>query len=1052
MNTIFTLFVQWVLKHRILVLLLAAGIFFVGVYVALTTPLDILPDLNRPTVTIFAEAPGMATEEVESLVSMPIESAMNGAAKVERVRSVSALGLALIFVEFDWNQDIYQSRQIVTEKLSSVSLPEGVDTRLGPVSSIMGEIQLIGISSKKGTTTPAELRQIADWTVRPRLLTINGISQVTNIGGDLKEYQIRIDPVRLSNYQLSIKEVTEKIQGTTTNKSGGFLSTDDKEYPVRIIGNTTDIEVLEDTVIGRHENTLIYLKDIATIVLGKPQSPRGDASINAKRGVIMSITKQPGANTLELTESVHTTLQELQASLGEDIEIHPDLFKQEKFIKNGIRNVIDATRDASILVIIILILFLGNIRALGITLTALPFSFAISILILRMFNVDINVMTLGGLAVAVGELTDDAIVDVENIIRWMKENKKNGSKLSTLECVLHGSSEVRGSIIFSTIIVVLVFLPMLALGNIEGKLLAPLALAYITSLIASTIVAMTITVVLSYYFLPKSKLIQKDHETWLVRKVKDMVRPVLRLSIRFPYVSALICVVSLVISGSMFMSAGKEFLPPFNEGTLTIGATLAPGASLELSNDVGRKIEETLLTIPGVKSVARRTGRAEEDEHANSVNVSELEVDIEEREKDRIIEEIQKALAQKDLNNASVSIGQPISHRIEHILSGVRAPLVVKVFGPDLGELKRYAEEIKAMMADIPGTLNPNVEQEVLTSQISIIPNRERSAQYGFVFDSLTETISTLFAGETIGKIIDQDKIYNLVIQIDKAFLTDPQSMGSIVLKGNNNVGIPLSSLADITTKEGNNSISHDNGKRRIVISSGIQDGDSVTIIETLKTKIAQTLTLDREYSISYEGTYKSQQESSMRLLVLSLLACIGVMIVLYINFRSIRLVLQVVSVVPVAYLGAMIGVLLTGNVISLASLIGLISLLGLGSRNGLLLIEHWKFLAMEEKRPVDHELIIQGSLNRIIPMLMTSLSASLALIPLLLAANEPGKELLYPLSVVIFSGLISTTVVEILLRPGLFELFGKKALIRKVTSTRAITDRELTTVQDVSS
>ncbi len=1029
---LFDRIVRWVLTNRILVLVGASGLLFYGTYVTLTSPVDILPDLNRPTVTIFSEAEGLATEEVETLVTFPIESVMNGAPDVERVRSISSAGLSLVFVEFDWGKDIYLARQIVSEKLQAISFPEGVESKLGPISSIMGEIQLIGLSSKAEAPDLQELRTLADWTVRPKLLTVPGVASVTILGGQIQEYQIKVDPVKLANMQMTITELEEKLGSIVDNKSGGFIATDTLEYPIRVIGRSADLDVLGSTVIAEHEGTLIYLRDVAQIRKASQVAPRGDASINGKPGVLLSITKQPGVNTVELTERIEVALEELHDSLGEDIEILTDLFKQEKFIENGIENVMGATRDAAIFVIIILILFLGNFRAIGITLTALPFSFVTAILILRTLGIDINVMTLGGLAVAVGELVDDALVDVENIIRWLRENKKRAIPLSTYEIVVRASSEVRGSIVFSTVIIVLVFLPLFALSNIEGRLLAPLGLAYIVSLICSMIVAMTITVILSYYFLPGSKLIKEAKETWLVRFIKRKVEPIIRWNIHHPQVGLTIIAVSIVTTGLMMLQAGKDFLPPFNEGTLTIGVSLPPGTSLNQSSELGTRIEKAILQVEGIRSVARRTGRAEDDEHANGVNVSEMEVDIDvNAEKDEVIAAIKEKFAEINLQGANVSIGQPISHRIEHILSGVRAPLVIKLFGSDLEELNTYAEKIRGMLATIPGTLNPVVEQEVKIPQIAITPNRDRAAQNGFVFGELTDMLEVQLAGEKIGQILEGSRSFPLVLRLDEQSLQDPKQIGSLLIRSPRGTTVPLSAIADITIDEGRNTISHDNGQRRIVISSGILDGDSVTIIEELKKKIAKDLPLPQGYFLSYEGTYQSQQESSRNLAIFSFLSFLGIVAALYFKFRSFSFVIQVLIIIPVTYLGAMTAIFITGNVIDLAHLVGLISLLGLAARNGLLLIEHWVHKATEEGIPFSEDLIVMGSLNRITPMLMTSLTAMLALIPLILGAGEPGKEILHPLAVTMFGGLLVSLVVEMVVHPGLFYLLGRKALIR---------------------
>ena len=1032
---IFDTCIRTVLKNRTLVLVLSAVTFVYGAWVTVNSPVDILPDLNRPTVTIFAEAEGLAAQEVETLIAFPIESVMNGATGVERVRSISSPGMALIFVEFDWKQEIFQARQIVSEKLNSVSLPEDVETNLGPISSIMGEIQLVGLSSPTGNMSPGELRALADWTIRPKLLTVSGVASVTIIGGHIEQYQIQVDPVRLSNRGMTIAELEEKLESLSENKSGGFVSTDSNEYPIRIIGRTTDLDVLRNTAIANHEGTLTYLRDVATIAKAPQISPRGDASINGEPGVLMSITKQPGINTLELTASIDEAIASLQESLSEDALLHPDLFRQEVFIRNGVDNVIGAIRDAGILVIIVLLLFLGNARAIGITLAALPLSFVVAILILRQLNIDINVMTLGGLAVATGELIDAAVVFVENTIRWLRENKNKVNPLSSFEVVLRASNEVRGSIIFSILLVVLVFMPLFALGNIEGRLLAPLGIAYIIALIASMVVALTFTIVVSYILLPTSKAVQTGIDTPLLRFIKKKAEPIIRLSIRKPKIGLFVAAISTIVTIVLVMQAGKEFLPPFNEGTLTIGVALPPGSSLEKSNALGTKIEKELLKIEGILSTARRTGRAEADEHAAGVNSSELEVnvDLKIRSKDEIIADVKTAFAGLDLQGANVSIGQPISHRIEHILSGVRAPLVIKLFGPDLDELQVYAGQVRDLLEEIPGTLNPVVAQEVKVPQITIEPNRDRIAQYGLGFGEFTDIVEIQLAGESIGTILEGSQSFDLILRLEEKAVNDPDKIGRLLIAVPNGTVVPLSTLANIRITEGRNSISHDNGQRRMVISSGILDGDSVTIIETLKKRVAEEVELPQGYFLSYEGTYKSQKESSRRLVLYTLLAFLGILGLLYYKFRSVSFVFQVLVNIPVTYAGAMFAVLITGNVINLAGLVGLISILGLASRNGILLIEHWIFKATEEGEPFGEELIVSGSLNRLSPMLITSLTSMLALLPLLWNANQPGKEILYPLAVTTFGGLLVSLVVEVMIRPGMFALLGEKPLKRAV-------------------
>ena len=841
-----------------------------------------------------------------------------------------------------------------------------------------------------------------------------------------------VDPQRLLNYDLDIGELAEKLQGIVENKTGNFLVTSEQEYGIRIIGRTTDLETIKQTVVAQQDGRLVTLGDIADVVIGAQPNPRGDASINAQPAVLMSITKQPGQNTLDLTDRVRTALEELQPSLGGNVQVH-EVFAQEKFIQNGISNITTAARDAAIIVLVVLLLFLGNLRATAITLIALPFSFVVAILILLALKLEINVMTLGGLAVAIGELTDDAVISVENTIRRLRQNKQQGNPLPVFEIILKASSEIRGSVIFSTILVVFMFLPLFALSGIEGRLLAPLGFAYIIALIASTIVAMTVTAAFCSLLLPGSKLLDKTDYTWFARKIKDLATPLIRWSIRNGKAGLLLAFIATIFTAILAVNAGKEFLPPFNEGTLTINVSLEPGTSLKKSNEIGVRVEKAILGVPNVLAIGRRSGRAEADEHANGVNISEMEVDImSDVDKDVIIEHIQIALQKIDLQGANVSIGQPISHRIEHILSGVRAPLVIKIFGPDLEVLRVKANQLRDLMEAIPGTLQPVVQQEVLVPQINIEPNRDALAKFGFGFDEFTEDLEIALSGLEVGTLLEGNRSYNLTMRIAPESVNDLEKIQSILVKAPNGAIITLSQVAQVKESRGQNTISHDNGQRRIVVASGILNGDSVTIIETLKKQVASQMDMPQGYFISYEGTYKSQQESSRKLIFFSLIALLGIVIALYLKFQSMLLVFQILINVPVTFLGGMIAINLTGDIINLSGLVGLISLLGLAARNGILLIEHWLYLIHEEGLSFCEETILQGSLNRLIPMLMTSLTSMMALLPLIIGGNQPGKEMLYPLSVVVFGGLLVSTIVEMLIRPGLFVLMEKQQ-IKKV-------------------
>ncbi len=1031
METIFENIIKWVLQKRKFVLLTSLALFLFWVYQTITSSVDILPDLNRPTVTVFTEAEWFAAEEVELLVTTPIESVLNGASWVERVRSISSAGLSLIFVEFDWNEDIYLARQIVSEKLNTANTPEGTNSVLGPISSIMWEIQLIGLSSPNGSVSSWELRALADWSIRPKLLTLSGIAQVTVIWGQREEYQILLDPNKLANTWVALDEIIWKLEWIVENKSGNFLVTENGESPIRIIAQTNDLDTIKQTIIAQNNGVFTKLGDIAEVSKSAAINPRWDAGINGNPGVIMSIQKQPDQNTLELGERVKSTLDELQLTLWDDVTLHNDLFTQEKFIRNGINNISTAIRDASILVVIILILFLWNWRALVITLTALPLSFIMSILILRWFGIELNVMTLWGLAVAIWELTDDAVVDLENSIRWLKANaqkKDNDPTKKTLkEVILGASREVRGSVVYSTILVTLVFLPLLALGWIEWRLMAPLAIAYITALVSSTIVAMTIMVILRYYLLPHKSILKNTKPTFTVKWLHNLALPAIKWSLNFPKWWVMLAIWGIVLTSLLVVTSWKEFLPPFNEWTLTIWVSLPPGSSLSQSNTVWTTIEKALVWISDVTSVARRSGRAEEDEHANGVQISELEVDINaDANKNDVIQEIKDVFGHIDVQGANVTIGQPISHRIEHILSWVRAPLVIKVFGNDLDTLRSLAEQIQSELAKIPGTLAPVVQQEVKVPELSIIPNRQKLSQFGMRVWEFTDTTETLLAGHDLGTILEGNRSYELTLRLPPESIQNKRDISYLPIANVDGKLVSLWEVAEVKETLGRNTISHDNGQRRMVVSSGILDGDSVTIIETLKKRIAENIQMPKWYFVSYEGTYKSQKESSRKLIIFSILAFIGIVVALFIKFRSMSLVLQVLANIPVTFLWGMIAIKLTGNVINLASMVWLISLLGLAARNGILLIEHWKYLIEKEGMPFNKQTIITGSLNRLTPMLMTSLTSMLALLPLIIWWESPGKEILYPLATVVFGWLLVSTLVEVFIRPGMFLMFYK--------------------------
>jgi CzcA family heavy metal efflux pump len=1022
--------IKFSLANRLIILAFAIILMVAGTYTALQLPVDVLPDLNRPRVTIFLEAEGMAPEEVEALVTLPVETSLNGATGVEAVRSNSAIGLGMVFVEFDYGMDIMKARQIVSEKLQTIQsqLPEGITPVLGPVSSVMGQIMLIGLSSD--TTSKAELRTIADYTIRQRLLSVKGVSQVIPIGGDKLQYQVLVSMPKLNAAGLSINNIEEGLKNSNLNTTGNFFSSHGTEVLIRNLGRLHSIDDLKNIVVGYKDNTPILLEQIADVQFGA-KFKRGDGSLNAKPAVILSVEKQPNASTVELTEQIIQALEGLKPALPKDVIINTDVFKQSNFIESAIKNVEEALRDGAILVVIILFLFLLNFRTTFISLTAIPLSLIVTALVFKFFGIGINTMTLGGLAIAIGELVDDAIVDVENVFRRLRENKQSANPKNTLKVVFDASSEVRNSIVYATIIVVLVFIPLFSLSGIEGKIFAPLGIAYITSIIASLFVSLTVTPVLCSYLLPNMKLMKEHKDGFLVRWLKTQDTKLLHFGLSNPKKVLVTASVLFFIAISFIPFFGTEFLPPFNEGSLTINLQADAGTSLEESNKLGTIAEQQLLKVPEVAFTSRRTGRAELDEHAESVNNSEIEVAFKneesKRSKDEILQDVRNKLSV--VKGVSINIGQPISHRLDHLLSGVRAQVAIKIFGNDLMELRKYAGEIKNNIENIPGVVDLNVEKQVQVPQLFIKLKEDAIKYFGMQRGEVVKDLETLFQGSIVSQMLDGQKRFDIILKLPENQRNDISTIRHALMETPTGQLIPVKEIANIYFENGPNTINHENTQRRITISCNVVGRDLGSTVQEIQDKIHDSVKLPQGYFITYGGQFESQKSASQLILILSVFSLLGIFLVLYSHFKSPVIVLQIMLNIPLALIGSVIAVMLTGGIFSIASLVGFITLTGIASRNGIMMISHYIHLVEHEGELFDKKMIIRGSLERLVPVLMTALVAALALIPLTLSKDAPGKEILYPVATVILGGLLSSTLLDMIVTPVVFYLFGEKAL-----------------------
>lgn len=1040
--------IRFSLQNRLLMVAAAVFLVIYGGWQAYQLPIDVFPDLNRPRVVIMTEAPGMAPEEVETLISFPLETTLNGATGVQDVRSSSGVGLSVIYVEFDWGTNIYNDRQIVNERVALVAdrLPPGVTPQLAPISSIMGQIQIIGMYSEGGKTPPLELRTLADWVVRQRLLTIPGVSQVIVMGGERKQFQVLVDPNDLLRYGVTLHEVKESVRESNQNTAGGYLDQQGpNELLVRSLGRVKTVDELSHIVVAHRDGQSVRLSQVARIVEG-PQVKRGDSSAFTREetesgafgggpAVVLTINKQPNADTREVTEAVHLALENLKPSLPADVRLLPGLYEQKAFIDLAIENVMDALRDGGILVVIILFLFLMNLRTTFITLTAIPLSIVITALVFQAFGLSVNTMTLGGLAVAIGELVDDAIVGVENVFRRLRENRHGANPKEPILVVFQASAEVRNPVVFGTAIVVLVFIPLFALSGMEGRLFAPLGVAYIVSIVASLFVSLTVTPVLSYYLLGRAELSHVEKDGLLLRVLKRIAERVIRVSLRLSWPILLIAAVAVGVAGWGVLHLESDFLPPFNEGAVQVNVLLPPGSSLATNNAVSAKVEERLREIDDIVAFVRKTGRAELDEHAEGVNVTEIIATIDphtDRSREEVIEEISEALG--DIPGIVTAVEQPLAHLISHMLSGVKAQVAIKLYGDDLDVLRREAQKMQAAISGVEGVRDLQVEQQVIIPQLRIEADGYKLEQFGLRRLDVNEFVETAMQGEVVSQVLDGQRTFDLLVRLDEKYREDPETLRRLVIELPGGGTAKLEDVADIYNAGGPNTINREQVRRRIIVQCNVTGRGLVDVVEDIKQRVAPIeASLSTGYFTEYSGQFESQQSASRTIVVLFAISLVGMFLLLFKMFHSANLALQVMIALPMAFIGSVAALYVTGQTLTIASMVGFISLCGIASRNGILLIDHYFHLVKYERETWSRDMIVRAGKNRLAPVLMTALTSGIGLAPLALAAGEPGKEILYPVATVIIGGLITSTLLEFLVRPALFWTIGMGAARRVV-------------------
>lgn len=1019
--------IRFSLQNRAFVLMAAVLLMVGGIYTTSHIDVDVFPDLNAPTVVVMTEATGMAPEEVERLVTFPVETAMNGASDVRRVRSSSTAGFSVVWVEFDWGTDIYRDRQIVSEKLAEVgeSLPPdcGKPT-LGPQSSILGEAMIIGLDSD--TTSMQDLRTLADWTFRPRLLSLGGVAQVTVIGGDIKEYQIKLSPEKMKHYDVSLQEVISATESMNRNSTGGVLYEYGNEYIIRGLLSTDDIDGIGRAVVRMQGDVPITLNNIAEIAVGPKAPVLGVASHRGKPAVLMTVTKQPDASTALLTEKLDKAVEDLKSQIPSDVNVSTDIFRQQKFIDSSIDNIKKSLYEGALFVIIVLFFFLMNVRTTLISLVTIPLSLLVSVLTLKFMGLTINTMSIGGMAIAIGSLVDDAIVDVENVFKHLRQNRKlpESERFPVLEVVFNASREVRLPILNSTFIIVVSFVPLFFLTGMEGRMLRPLGIAFITALFASTLVALTLTPVLCSFLLGSEKSDKAGKEPALVRWLQKIYNVALEWVLSHKKLTLGSVAALFAVALALFCSFGSSFLPAFNEGSFTINVSTLPGVSLEESDNVGRRAEMLLLSVPEIKTVARKTGRAELDEHALGANVSEIEAPFElsDRPKKAVVEEIRHKLG--TLPGVNVEIGQPISHRIDAMLSGTRANIAIKLFGTDLNKMFEIGNQIKTEISAIPGVVDLNVEQQVERPQLQIVPKREMLAKYGVTPSEFTDMVEVYLAGRTVSRVYEGNRVFDLTVKADDDSRSTIEAIRDIpvdVVGGK----VSFSQIAEIRSAAGPNTINRENVARKIVISANVSDGDLQGAVNRIRKTINDNVPLPEGYHVEYGGQFESAQSATRTLLVTSLMAILVIFLLLYGQFKNVRQASAVLLNLPLALIGGVFAIFFADGIISIPAIIGFISLFGIATRNGMLLIDRYNELRQSGLSL--HDAVMRGSLDRLNPILMTALTSALALIPLALGGDLPGNEIQSPMAKVLLGGLLTSTMLNGFIVPVVYILISKK-------------------------
>lgn len=1020
--------IKFSLHNRFFVVIASVLLLIFGSVISSKMEVDVFPDLTAPTVVVLTEAHGMAPEEVEKLVTFPIETSVNGATNVRRVRSSSSAGISIVWVEFEWNTDIYKARQIVSEKITAVAdkLPQGVgNPTMGPQSSIMGEIMLVSVTADK--TSQIDLRTIADWTIRPRLLATGGVSQVVVIGGEYKQYQILASPQKMNYYNVSLSELLKASEEANGNSSGGFMNEYNNEYIVKGIGRTNEIEALGQSVIKMKHGNPIKIEDVAEIKIGASLKI-GDGSLKGEPAVIMTVMKQPATNTLELTETIDASIADIQKNLPKDVHINTKIFRQADFINASISNIQKTLLEGTAFVIIILFLFLMNWRATFISLLAIPISLIVAILTLKWLGFTINTMSLGGMAIAIGDLVDDAIIDVENVFKRLKENalKPKSEQKDKLTVIFDGSFEIRSSVINATFIIIVAFLPLFFLSGMEGKLLAPLGIAFIVALFASLIVSITLTPVLASYLLTNDKMLLKQHkESWLVERLQKVYSNALNKVMEMKKAVLIVAGGLFLVSLFVMSQLGRSFLPEFNEGSLVVSAVSLPGISLEESNKIGTQVEKALLSVPEIKITTRRTGRAELDEHAQGVNAAEIDAPftLDERSRAEFMADVREKLA--GISGVNITIGQPIGHRIDHMLSGTRANIAIKIFGNDLNKLFTLSNDIKTEIQNIEGLVDLSVEQQVEIPQIQIKAKRAVLNQYGISIGQFNEFVDVAFAGEKVSEIYEGNKTFDLMLRFDDANKGKIENIKNAMIDTYDGKKIPLYYVADIVSASGPNTINRENVQRKTVVSANVSGRDQKSVVADIQKIINDKVKLPEDYHIEYGGQFEAEAEASKTLLLTSIISLLLIFLILYQEFKKVKTASIILINLPLALIGGVFSIYFTSGILSIPAIIGFITLFGVATRNGILLVSHYETL---EKEGLSlYETVIQGSKDRLSPILMTALTAGLALIPLAIASDLPGNEIQSPMAKVILGGLLTSTLLNIFIVPVVYYLSNRK-------------------------